>query len=118
MSHPVEKVEQLLFEVLGHVLEAKARESLFAAIKMLDAVKYERNQHNELIRVCSSIITDEDGSSLIPNWARVQNALMRVISDRDSYKAALKDLYDVASDGMIADDTLCMLNAERLLEDE
>ncbi len=115
-QHPIEKMENHLYYVLGHVQDEWANKNLIEACNCLSKIKDERNEHNELIRVCSPIVTEEDGSDLIPNWARVQNALMRLISERDSYKAGLADLYDVARNGMIGDDALCMVNAEKLLE--
>ena len=98
MNHPIEKLEQLLFEVLGHVSDAKASESLHAAIKLLDAVKDERNEHDNLIRTCSPLVKEEDRSNLIPNWCRVQNALMRLVSERNEAIRRLKEFVEAWSD--------------------
>lgn len=91
-----------------------------AAITELNSIRVQversEQEHDNLIRICSPMVTEEDGSDLIPNWARVQNALLRIMSERDSYRAGLADLYAVACNGMIGDDALCMMNAERLLE--
>ena len=110
------------FEMIEQVLDIDGapKWQRNAAIAELNAIKVQvqrsEQEHNKLIEVCSPLVTEEDGSDLIPNWARVQNALMRIIADRDSYKAGLKDLYDVASNGMIGSDALCMVNAEILIE--
>ncbi len=110
------------FEMIIQVLENEGapKWQRTAAINELNSIRVQcarsEQEHDNLIRVCSPIVIEEDGSDLIPNSVRVQNALMRLIADRDSYKAGLKDLYDVACNGMIGDDALCMVNAEKLLE--
>jgi Mg2+ and Co2+ transporter CorA len=94
MTHPIEKAEALLFEVLGHVQDPNASDTLQKAIKCLGAIKDERNEHNNLIRTCSPLIMEEDGSDLIPNWCRVQNALMRLVSERNEYRRELNRMID------------------------
>ena len=89
MKHPTIVLQDSLTEVIGHVHGDGPNASFLKAMSCIPAIMHDRGEHDSLIRVCSQYAKECDGSNLIPNWVRHQNALIRLEDERKSLYDAL-----------------------------